>query len=168
MTHANRLAADLQRSDPGADVRTDSERALALFEECVRGAPSIDAMIWMRDGFRDHMNTGKTLEQALGLAPRRGEHSARLRIARIRMRTALFDAWKALRNGRASDWACTVLLCKEISSFKTEIYPGWRARGGPPATVSELRSALYAAFDSGVDVPETADEVHKVVMKATR
>jgi hypothetical protein len=54
-------------------------------------------------------------------------------------------------------------LAAEVRRFQAVLWPRWRDLEAPPAGASRLRSALFHAARSGVEVPESARQLHRIV-----
>lgn len=119
---------------------------------------------WFARGVDGWISEGQALDAALGLLSEPSQPSPRLALLR-ELRDQHLRAAHALVDGE-STWRRSQALARELRRFSANAWPRLRFRSRPEAGWSQLRVHLWSAFATGLDVPTSARQLHRLATSA--
>ncbi len=148
------------RSAPTSD-EPDMERVCSMIDELLALEDPAPCVAWMQAAWRSYLDAlgDRPLEEfLLGSPVKRGSgRTLARRYSRTKLAAALVAAARTIRaDSDVSDTRLCDILAAEICGFEKQILPGWVELGGPGGGSSELRLALWQAFEVAGGPPRTA------------
>jgi hypothetical protein len=132
--------------------------SLVRIAEQLRSAGDMAHAEWIDTAITRHIETGDSLDRALGLSGSLGR-SPRFAYLRRERGRHLADALRHLGDDLPR-------LADEIKRFETRVLRALRCRSSPPADWSPARVAIHRAFLVGLSVPASVDGLRKALAAA--
>ncbi len=132
-------------------MSTPIENLLKLQEAARDGAVSPEVAAWFSQGIEDYLSRQGPLDECLNLTGKVGQRKALTIYLAHTRNYHLKQAWELLEAD--SPWQRSVCLAEEVLRFETRIWTRWSDLPEPPIGSSELRSHLFHAFRTGIDIP---------------
>ncbi len=137
------------------------EYLLSLADDVVNDRHSPDLVKdWLSHGVRECLNTGVSLDEALGLSGGRGRKSVTMYLTG--QRDELIRQACNLCGGSVSE------LGNKIQAFETRVWPRWKHLESPPEHVTDLvKLKLYEVFRVGLRVPGSSKQLRRICSLGT-
>ena len=131
-----------------------------LLNELLKHLDGLDseASKWFVTAVNISLESGQTLDQALGLKGLRFQHLKQQRDG------YLHQAWLTLPDD-LSDWKRSSMLADKIFRFESRTWPRLQHHATPPKHLDRGQRLLFEAFRLGLRMPLSARQVHNIILR---